>query len=267
MKPMKSKKNFFGLIFLIFLSGLLFFFDKKNWLKSPKKLIESPIIKAEEEIFRSYQGFLEGAGGFFHRPNETEIMSLTGEIRQLAIQQNQLDSCLEENERMRKLLGTPLPAKWKFIMSSVIGVVPDLKIDKGQNDGVKEGMMVISDNILVGKVIGVSESLSRVQRMDSEGVKIPVVAKKIGSPTGEGVQARGLLVSDGGQLILDRVLQNEDIQKSDLVVTSGEADWLPDLLIGRIEEVLPKTADVYRKARITPLVDYQSLRIVFIVLP
>jgi len=249
---------------LIFLSGLLFFFDKKNWLKSPKKLIESPIIKAEEETFRSYQGFLEGTRGFFRRPNETEMMSLTGEIRQLAIQQNQLNVCLEENERMRKLLGTPLPANWKFIMSRVIGAVPDLKIDKGQNDGVKEGMMVVSENILVGKVVGMSESLSHVQRVDNEGIKIPVVAKKIGAV---GVQARGLLVSEEGQLILDRVLQNEDIQKGDLVVTSGEADWLPDLLIGRIGEVLPKTAEVYRRARVTPFVDYQSLKIVFVVLP
>ncbi|PJC75981.1 hypothetical protein CO010_03935, partial [Candidatus Shapirobacteria bacterium CG_4_8_14_3_um_filter_39_11] len=53
--------------------------------------------------------------------------------------------------------------------------------------------------------------------------------------------------------------------KGDLVITSGEENWLPDLLIGQIEEVLPKTAELYQTARVSALLDYQKLRIVFIV--
>jgi len=127
---------------------------------------------------------------------------------------------------------------------------------------VKEGMMVISENILVGRVTAVDEFISRVQKLDDVRTKIPVVVKR---PGGVGVQARGLLVTQGGSLILDRVLQSEDIQKGDLVVTSGEEGWLGDLVIGQVEEVLPKSAEVYKKAKVTPLVDYQKLRIVFLV--
>jgi len=50
------------------------------------------------------------------------------------------------------------------------------------------------------------------------------------------------------------------------VVTSGEEGWLGDLVIGQVEEVLPKSAEVYKKAKVTSLVDYQKLRIVFLVI-
>jgi len=38
------------------------------------------------------------------------------------------------------------------------------------------------------------------------------------------------------------------------------------LLIGQISDVLPKSAEVYQKARVKPLLEYDKLRIVFIVI-
>ena len=164
---------------------------------------------------------------------------------------------------MRKLLGAPLPPQWKFMDARVIGLVSgQLRINKGQSEGVKDGANVIYENILVGKVVSLGVHDAWVQTVSSAESKIPVVVKKIGS---SGIQARGLLVWQGNELILDRVLQSEDIQKGDLIVTAGEADWLPELLIGTIAEVSPKTPEVYQKAKVEPLIDYGKLRIVFVV--
>jgi rod shape-determining protein MreC len=193
---------------------------------------------------------------------EREIVLLEGKLRQLAVEQNKLSLCLEENEHLKKLLGAPLPAKWKFQEARVVGISEKLRIDKGKKDGVKEGMMVVSENILVGKVVAVEENTSLVQLVSDPGAKIPVVVKRANMG---GVQARGLLLGQGGGVILDRVLQSEDIQKEDLVVTSGEEGWLPELLVGQIEEVFGIKAEVYQKARVSPLVDLKRLRIVFLV--
>jgi len=81
-----------------------------------------------------------------------------------------------------------------------------------------------------------------------------------------GIQARGILTGHSGSLLLDKVLQAEDIREGDLVTTSGEDDWLPDLLIGQIEEVLAEPAEIYKKAQVSPLIDYRKLRTVFIVI-
>lgn len=181
----------------------------------------------------------------------------------MAADQNQLATCLEENERLKKLLGAPLPPNWKFIEAKVIGISEKMRLDRGKHDGIKEGMVVISENILVGRVVAVQESTSLVQLVSDPNSKIPVIVKRANSA---GIQARGLLLGQYGEkLVLDRILQSEGVQKGDLVVTSGEEEWLADLLIGQIEEVAPQTAEVYKRAIISPLIDYQSLRIVFLV--
>lgn len=241
-------------LFLLFLSLFLILADKKNLLQLPKALVEQPFIWVEERIFSGISDW--------QRP-QPEIQRLEGELRQLAVEQNQLAACQEENEKMRKLLGAPLPPKWKFMDARVIGLVSEqLRINKGQAEGVKEGANIISENILIGRVVSLGVNDAWVQMVSSPASKIPVVVKRLGSA---GVQARGLLIEQDGGLVLDRVLQSEDIQKGDLVVTSGEADWLPELLIGMINEVLPKSAEVYQKAKVEPLVDYDKLRIVFVV--
>jgi cell shape-determining protein MreC len=102
-----------------------------------------------------------------------------------------------------------------------------------------------------------------VQLPGSTGAKVPVVVKR---PNALGVQARGLLVSQGGQLLLDKVLQTEDIMKGDLVVSSGEQDFPADLVIGQISDVFGKSAELYQKARVQPLLDYRNLTVVFIVI-
>lgn len=241
-------------LFLVFLSLFLIFADKKSWLQSPKSLLQRPFIWAEERIFSSLSDW--------QRPQQ-EVQRLEGELRQMAVEQNQLAACQEENEKMRKLLGAPLPPKWKFLDARVIGLVSgQMRINKGEEEGIKKDANVISENILVGKVVDVGVHDAWVQIVSSPATKIPVVVKKVGS---SGIQARGLLITQGGELILDRVLQSEDIRKGDLVVSAGEAGWLPELLIGTIKEVLPKSPEVYQKAKVESLIDYDKLRIVFVV--
>lgn len=240
---------------MLLLSLFLIFVDKKSWLNLPKSFIQRPFIWVEERIFSAFQ-----------KTGEAPTVS-EEKLRQLAVSQNDLNSCREENEKMRRLLGAPLPAKWKFMDARVIGQVNgQLRINKGQVEGVKDRANIIYENILVGKVMNLGVHEAWAQMVSSPESKIPVVVKRASPPVGGGIQARGLLIGQGGQLILDRVLQSEDIQKGDLVVSAGEADWLPELLIGTIKEVLPKTAEVYQKARVEPLADYGKLRIVFMVL-
>lgn len=243
-------------LFLVLLSLLLILIDKKGWDQGPKSLIERPFVWAEERIFAA-----------FRKTEEAPVLS-EEKLRQLAVAQNDLQSCQEENTQMRKLLGAPLPPQWKFLDARVIGLVAGrLRINKGQTEGVKDQSMVVSENILVGKVVSLGANDAWVQTVASSESKIPVVVKRpFDSAQGKaGIQARGLLIFQNSELILDRVLQSEDIQKGDLIVTAGEAGWLPDLLIGHIAEVLPKTAAVYQKAKVEPLIDNSKLRIVFVV--
>lgn len=248
--------------FLIFSSLLLAFFDRRGWIKPLRNFGEKPFLWAEKKVYflsRFSQQFLVYFSSKKKLAEEKE--KLEEKLKNLAVEQNQLSSCLEENEKMRRLLGAPLPANWKFLPAKVVGISGKMRIDKGEKDKVEEGMMVVAENILVGKISQVMAESSLVDLPKSPGVKIPVIVRR---PGGKGIQARGLLLNFGENLLLDRVLQKEDIQAGDLVVTSGE-DWLADLLVGQIEEVLPKSAEIYQKAKVKPLFDYDQLQTVFVV--
>lgn len=258
------KKEFFWFLLLGFFSLLIFYFDYRGWLKTGRGWLERPVLGIEEKIYGFKLSAVKELDFFTSgRKQEEQILKLEGKLRQLAVDGNRLASCLEENEKMRKLLGAPLPSSWKFLPAKVVGLPGQMRLDKGEKDGVKQGMTVVSENILVGRVDSVEAYSCLVTLPITPNIKIPVVVK---SPSdSEGVQAKGILTSLPGQkLILDKVLQQEDIQPGDLVVTS--ADWLPDLVIGQIEEILAKPAAIYKKARISPLVDYHDLRIVFVVI-
>lgn len=258
-----------GLLLLITLALILL--GETSWFCKLVGFFRKPFLPLERALFSSYQETTSFKSYFSSlRAKDQQIFQLQGRLNQLAFEQNQLSLCLEENEKIKKLLGSPLPASWKFMEAKVLGISERMRIDKGEKDGVREGMMVISENILVGKVVVVNENDSLVQLLSEPDLKIPVVVKQPSSDktkTVGGVQARGLLSGQGGEkMLLDRVLQSEDIQKGDLVVTIGEEGWLPDLLIGQIVDVVPKSAEVYQKARVSPLVDISQLRMVFIII-
>jgi rod shape-determining protein MreC len=261
---MKTKLNRELVLFLLllFLCGFLFWADKNGWLKSIRGSLEKPILLMEGRLYLlkvNLSPWLKNA------EREKELNELKAERIQNLEEQNQLSVCLEENEKMRRLLGAPLPAKWKFIPARVVGISSLIRLDKGEKDGLKIGMNIVDQNLLVGKVVSVEQNSALGQTPLSPGVKIPVLVRRY-SETASGIQARGLLSSlDGENLVLDRVLQSEDIQKGDLVATLGEDGWLADLLLGEVVEILPKSAEIYQKAKVKSLLDYQNLRTVFLV--
>ena len=261
-KTFKKEVRFF--IFFIFLSFLLLFVDQRGWLGSIRGTVEKPFLFFEEELYQAKNSVV-GFFDFFNywQEGEKELMRLQGQVKQLALDQAELASCWEENEEMRALLGAPLSPSWQFVPAKVVGVVEKMRLDKGRRDGFQEGMMIVSENILVGKVVSLTETSALVQLPTDPNSKIPVVIKKVGSA---GVQARGILISQRGELIISQILQSEDVRPGDLVLTAGE-DWLPDLLIGQISEVVGQEAAIHKEAKISPLIDYQRLRIVFGVLP
>jgi len=271
MREENLKKTAFLTGLLLLISFLFFLLSSKPWFGKFLGFLVKPIQPLERNLLLTYQKSTSWTTYFSTlKAKDQQIFQLQGQLNQLALQQNQLSSCLEENEKIKKLLGSPLPAQWRFMEARVMGMTEKMRIDKGQKDGVREGMMIVSENILVGKVIKANENDALIQLLSDANTKIPVLVKKPSPDKTKavgGVQARGLLSGQGGEkLLLDRVLQSEDIQKGDLVVTAGKEGWLPDLLAGQIVDVAPKSAEVYQKARVSPLVETQKLRIVFIIL-
>jgi cell shape-determining protein MreC len=93
--------------------------------------------------------------------------------------------------------------------------------------------------------------------------KIPVIVRSSGEP---GIKGRGILTGYfGKRMKLEEVLISEKIQPDDLVFTSGEGGWLPDLLVGKVEKTKESQEKVFQSAEVQSLIDPQELRYVFVV--
>jgi len=166
-----------------------------------------------------------------------------------------------ENRDLRNLLGLKqrtgtgelLPVR--AIARDPSPFVQSITIDRGSDDGVKEGMLVITWRGVVGRV-------NRVGPTSSKVLLITDTSSSIGG-RGQGSESRVTGIIRGrpeGGLIMQRIPQEESLQTGDTVVTSDLGGVLPEgLVIGQIVQIRRKDVEVFQEAVIEPSSDMKAL--------
>ncbi|HEX8931721.1 MAG TPA: rod shape-determining protein MreC, partial [Patescibacteria group bacterium] len=136
-------------------------------------------------------------------------------------------------------------------------------IDKGASDNVKMGGVVIYKNNLLGKVVQVESHLSVVNLITQKDTSFTAQSSK--------TSATGVIYSGSGELILDKVVLSDALEKDDLVVTKGDIDstgsgFPPGLVVGKIVSVSKRASALFQAAEVRSLTDFSQLRIVFVIL-
>lgn len=249
MEPSRSlgSKIFF---FFLILSLSLIILDHFSLLGLIRSPIENILIKAQSSL---YSNRLKMVKSFSPQVEETK-----NKDRKIADLENQILILKKENSDMQKLLGCPLPKNWKFTPAKILGEENGiLLIDKGKDDKVGEGKIVIFENVFVGRVISLTEHTSKVETPKNPKFKMRVVIK---SPSLDEVKANGLLVFSAERLFVEQILPEETITQGDLVLTSSPAD----LLIGKITKVEPDKSGIFQKGTVELSLSYFDLENVFL---
>ena len=139
----------------------------------------------------------------------------------------QLDIVKQENARLRSLLASPLRSDLKKMVAEILSVDSDpythqLVINRGARDDVYEGQPVLDALGVVGQILHVGQTTSRVILITDISHSVPVRVKRNGLR---------LLASGSGQI--DRlnhnfVPQSADIKIGDVLVTSGLGEKYPE---------------------------------------
>ncbi len=139
----------------------------------------------------------------------------------------QLSSVRQENERLRSLLSSPVRGEIKKMFAEILSVDSDpyshqVVINRGANDGVYEGQPVLDEKGIVGQILHVGVSSSRVILISDISHAIPVR-----------VQRNGLRLIASGSGQIDRLIHNfvphsADVKEGDLLVTSGLGGKYPE---------------------------------------
>lgn len=131
-----------------------------------------------------------------------------------------LDQLKVENQRLRLLLNSPLRTDEYKKIAEVLTAETDVYrqqvvINQGERDGAYVGQPVIDEKGMIGQIISVGENTSRVLLLTDVTHSIPVQVLR----NDVRVIASGTGHSD--ELTLDNVPRSVDIEKGDLLVTSG----------------------------------------------
>jgi len=175
-----------------------------------------------------------------------------------------------ENERLRKLLGLQERVKYDSIAGSVISKDPDnwfrtIVVNRGSDDGVKVNMPVVAYQgeykAVVGKVIEVRGSISRIQPIISSGISVGVKFRDNRYP--------GLLSGYGynsNLCVVNYINRMAAVKKGDQMITSGQGGVFPaGLLVGLVVKSELLKSSPYQRAVLQPVIDYNLLEEVFII--
>ena len=139
----------------------------------------------------------------------------------------ELDIVKAENNRLRSLLASPLRVTTKKMVAEILSVNNDpyshqIVINRGANDGVYEGQPVLDEKGIVGQVLHLGTTTSRVLLITDLTNAIPVRIKR-----------NGIRLIATGSGNIDRLTHNfvphsTDIRQGDLLVTSGLGGKFPE---------------------------------------
>lgn len=201
-----------------------------------------------------------------------KVEDLEGQVVDLTKRNADLKKIEEENEILRGHLNFLTVNEYSYVMSNVIsrGDVVNISdrievivIDKGTNEGIYNGLVVVSsDGVVVGKIVNAREETSQVYLANNEECKIAVTTFNDDKTSGVTEGDMGLTVKMG------YIPQDKNIMEGDIVVTSGLEQYIPrGLIVGQVKEVDKESTGLWQNAVIEPMVDLNNLIVVSVLLP
>jgi rod shape-determining protein MreC len=237
-----------------------------GYLAPVTQLVLSPIVSAQtwlSERFMAVQSLLS-------TPREvTELAQrnaeLEVEVSSLETQIIELQQQLTEYQILSSLLDFARAyPEYEYVGASVIGRDPSpflqyVIINRGSDDGLRRGMPVVTQQGLVGRISRVTAAAANVQLITDPAMSINVRLQ----PSRERAVLSGSITGD---LTLDFIPQEADVNPGDLVLTSGfGGNYPPNILIGQVTGVRSQDYDLFQSGSVQPVVDFEQLEIVLVI--
>ena len=202
-----------------------------NALRKVSDEVVAPVTGAVAAPVRWAGGVAEGIGGYFFAASENR--RLRAELTAAQAWRERAVALAAENTRYRALLGLSVDPPVPMVTARAVGesrgpYANTRLINAGSDRGVRVGHPVLSENGLVGRVIGVSPRVSRILMLTDAASRTPVMIQR--------TRARAILTGDGGWAPELAYLRGRDAARDgDLVLTSGDGGVLPQgITVGRV---------------------------------
>ena len=262
-------RNLIILVGVLFLQVLgLAMQVKKNGADEEKtRLIRIWAVDAITPLERTLVWVQNGTGDLWHnyfylRGVRAENRQLKEQIEQMRLQQVRLADDAAQARRLQVLLAF----KEQFISHTVAAQVigssgSDLSriiyIDKGEKAGIERDMAVMTSDGIVGKVLLVYPSVAQVLLINDQSSGVGALLEK--------TRLQGVLRGTAnGEVVLERVMSDEQVSPGETVLTSGGDQIFPKgLPVGTVMRV-GNGRDLFLNIKIKPAADLSKLEEVLV---
>ncbi len=200
---------------------------------------------------------------FFLRGVRAENRQLKQQIERMRVEQVRLNEDAIQAHRLQALLAFKEQYVAKTEPAQVIGssgsdLSRSVYIDKGSNEGIAPDMPVITAGGIVGKVLRVYPSTSLVLMVNDQSSGVGVLLEKS--------RLQGVLHgTPDGELLIDRVMSDEQVSPGDTVLSSGGDQIFPKgLPVGTVTEVRPGK-ELFLRIKVKSAADLSRLEEVLVV--
>ncbi|MGB7148397.1 MAG: rod shape-determining protein MreC, partial [Terriglobales bacterium] len=241
---------------------------KRTTPSEPTRLIRIWAVDAVTPLERALIWAQISTGNLWHnyfylRGVRAENRALKAQIERMSLERVRISQDADQARRLQALLGFKEQFISQTMAAQVIGgsgseLSRSVFIDKGNRDGIKPDMAVITADGIVGKVLHVYHATSEVLLINDQSSGVGAILDQ--------TRLQGILNgTPAGELVLGRVMSDETVPPGETVLTSGGDGIFPKgLPIGKVTKITPGS-DLFLNIHVRPAADLSRLEEVLVV--
>lgn len=264
-RGIRSNRTIYFIVTLLFIGGLIVA-SQLGVLSPLEDIAAAPLNAVGGVLNRIGLAVNDNVSRF------SDMQTLQGRITDLetalALYQAELVELREIESDYRRLAAlldyTTAARDQEFVTADVIAVdqnslLRTIAINRGSRDGIAVGMPVVTEQGLVGRIIQVTASASRVMLVSE--VTSSVSARL------QTTRVQGAVIGQpSGALLMDLIPLDSQVRDGDLVITSGlGGNFPPDLVIGQVTSVRLAANGLNQVAQVRSLIDFSTLEFVLVI--
>lgn len=271
MKPIFAKAPSLGvrLFFAVSLSIAFILLDGRSSAMIQMRNVLETAVSGLYYFANTPRTVLDGVSNNFidSQKLQLENRALKEQLREKNADLLLLDQLKVENQRLRLLLSSPLRQDEYKKVAEVLTAEMDayrqqIIVNQGRKDGAFVGQPIIDEKGVVGQIISVGETSSRVLLLTDVTHAIPVQILR------NDVRAIANGTGHNGELLLDNLPRTVDIKTGDILVTSGLGGRFPEgYPVALVETVHNDGSNHFAKATARPLASLERLRYLLLLWP
>jgi rod shape-determining protein MreC len=263
--PSSRPRSLQTIVFVLVAAGLIVL-ALGGYLTPLSRILLNPLVAVQSWVATRYQAVQE----FVNAPQDTARLrqrntELEAEVARLQTQIIELQEQLSETNVLSALVDfARANPENRYQAAAVIARDPSpflqyVIINRGSDDGLRRGMPVVTQQGLIGRVTAITAGAARVQLITDPASTVNVRIESSGAQA----VLQGQL---NGEIILDMIPQNANVQSGDLVLTSGLGGGFPaNILIGQVSSIRSRAQDIFQRASVQAVAEFSQINIVLVI--